>query len=122
MKPTHEHKSLHSKYFAYQIGNLKNIKPLQWWNAIKWIAGMRPASATEFFLYKLHIEGHFDHSCELEITNAINAVFLEPMEHYELLHAVTINKEDSSPETAVLSALTKLTPHKVARPDCCIGN
>lgn len=52
--------------FVSKKSNLKNIKASQWWGALKWITGMRPASASECLLSNLHIKGHFDHSSNLQ--------------------------------------------------------
>ena len=72
-----------------------------------------------------HYGESFENSSDVEIANAVNAAFLEPMEPYEPLHAISTNENDSAAlsitEPAVLSALTKLNARKAAGPDG-IGN
>ena len=113
--------SLCSKYFASKISALKNTKTSQWWNTVKWVAGMVPASASECLLSNLQLEDHFNHSSNHDTANTINSAFLEPMEHYQPLNTVQIQAEDSVAltitEPAVLSALSKLNPRKAAGRD-----
>ncbi|XP_022787043.1 uncharacterized protein LOC111327189 [Stylophora pistillata] len=78
-------KSLRSIYYASKVNNLKNIKPSQWWSAVKRIAGMNPASSSESLLSNPQLGDSFDHLSDVELANAINAVFLESMKHYQLL-------------------------------------
>ncbi|XP_022785410.1 uncharacterized protein LOC111325784 [Stylophora pistillata] len=118
-------KSLRSKYYARKVNNLKNIKPSQWWSGVKRIAGMNPASSSESLLSSLQLGDSSDRLSDVELANAINAVFLEPMKHYQPLFAVPTVVEDSDmpliPEIDVLHALINLNPRKAAAPDD-IGN
>jgi len=63
----------------------------------------------------------FIHTSNIEIANAINLAFLEPMVYYQPLNSVPIQEEGSvAPaitEPAVQFALTKLNPRKAAGPD-----
>jgi len=77
------------------VNNLKNTKPLQWWSAVKQIAGMNPASSSESLLSNLQLGDSFDRPSDAELANAINAVFLEPTKHYQPLYAVSTEVEDS---------------------------
>ncbi|XP_022806735.1 uncharacterized protein LOC111343809 [Stylophora pistillata] len=67
----------------------------------------------------------FDRLSDVELANAINLVFLEPMKHYQPLYAVPTVVEDSDmpliTEIDVLHALINLNPRKAAGPDD-IGN
>ena len=72
---------------------------------------MTPASSPECLLSNLRIGGSFGNSSNVDIANAVNAAFLEPMEPYEPLHVISTNEDDSGAlsitELTVLSALTK---------------
>lgn len=84
---------------------------------------MTPAFSQECLLSNLRVGDSFENSSDVEIANAINTAFLEPMEPYEPLHVISTNVDDvfSITEPAVLSALLKLDPRKAAGPDG-IGN
>ena len=111
-------KVLLSNYYASKVNHLKQTKPSQWWSAVKRIAGM--ALASNSLLTNLQFESS-DRLSEQDIANLINSAFLEPTKSFQRLKSVPPNSEDLSPltlpEPAVLSALKKLNPQKVAGPD-----
>ena len=88
--------------------------------AIKRIAGMTPASVSDTFISSLQVEGT-DGLSQQNIANMINATFVEPLESFQRLESVPTPEEESTPliipESAILSALEKLNPCKVAGPD-----
>ena len=90
-----ERKSLRSRYYVSKISNLKNTKPSQWWPAAKQIAGMTPASASDCLLSNLRCVDRLEHTSDLEISNAVNTAFLEPMKFYKPLHPITLEEDDS---------------------------
>ena len=86
---------------------------------------MAPASASDCLLSQLRYADRFEHSSDLEIANAVNTAFLDPMKFYQPLHPVTLEEDVSEAltvtEPAVLAALGKLNPLKAAGPGG-IGN
>ena len=115
-----ERKVIRGRYFASKVRQLKKTKPSQWWGAVKRIAGMVPAMGSESLFSQLHIEG-YDSLPPQDIANRINNAFLEPREPFQCLETPAPFEEDpivfNISETAVLSALKKLNPHKVSGPD-----
>ena len=79
-----ERKRLRSKYFLLKVNHLKNIKPSAWWNEVKRISGMQPASNSENLLSQIHID-QVDTGNPLSVANKINSAFLEPMQDYQPL-------------------------------------
>lgn len=76
-----ERKTLRGRYYASKISQLKYSKPSQWWNSVKRIEGMTPASVSDTVISSLHVEGT-DGLSELNIANVINAAFVEPLESF----------------------------------------
>ena len=82
---------------------------------------MNPASSSGSLLSNLHLGDSFDRLSDAELANAIIAVFLESTKHYQPLHAVPIEVEDSDvpliTEFKVLYSLTNLNPRNIRQLD-----
>ena len=113
-------KTLRGRYYASKVSQVKYSKPSQWWKSVKRIAGMTPASDSDTVISSLQVKGT-DGLSEQNIANMINAAFVEPLESFQRLESVPTPEEGSTqliiPESAILSALEKLNPRKVAGPD-----
>lgn len=119
-----ERKSLRSKYFSRKVNHLKHTKPSSWWNAVKRISGMQPASNSENLLSQIHVN-HVDTGNPLSVANKINTAFLEPMQEYQPLTnnlaSVDYNDPDNEifelTEYTTCNILQKLNPRKAGGPD-----
>ena len=49
----HERKTLRGRYYASKVSQLKYSKPSQWWNSVKRIARMTPASGSDTIISSL---------------------------------------------------------------------
>ena len=51
-----ERKTLRGRYYASKVSQLNYSKPSQWWNSVKRIAGMTPASSSDTVISSLRVE------------------------------------------------------------------
>ena len=117
-----ERKVLRSRYYASRVANLMNVKPSQWWNEIKKLSGMIPATPTEDIHAQLHVDG-LDGKSNKDIANLINTALLEPMQEYQSLDSLPPVDNDSEvltlDESSVHSALVRLNPRKALVQTAC---
>lgn len=106
-----ERKTCRANFFSSKVQHLKETKPSQWWNDVKKIAGMTPATGSDDLRSQLHLDQIDDLDLQ-GIANLINYAFLEPMQDYQPLDSLPpYDGEFVAPvlsETDVYSALRKL--------------
>ena len=100
---------------------MKGENPKAWWKEVRRLSGMQ--SRTGDLLSQMNVEGIEDLSM-LELANAINTAFLEPLEEYRLpCPPLRLPLEENSPEflvvpkERVLKQLSRLNPAKACGPD-----
>ena len=108
------------KYYATKVANLKTTKPSQWWNEVKMIAGMDPATSGEDIYSYLGLDGITMRS-NLDTGNMINTALLEPMRDCLFLSPLAcppLFSENSEVLTISPSeVLLELNPRKAGGPD-----
>ena len=117
---------MNEKYFeadttTQRLRTLKNVRPSQWWNEIRKISGMIPATPTANIRSQLHIDGLSGKSNK-DIADLINSVLLEPVQEYQPLYRLPAVDSDSEVPTLddvslVQSALSRLNLRKACGPD-----
>ena len=71
-----ERKSLRGKSYASKVNNLKDLKPSQWWSAVKHISRLISGWAPKACYPICNLQGLENNSCNPELANVINAAFL----------------------------------------------
>ena len=99
---------------------LKNTKPSMWWNEVKKISGMVPATSNVDIRSQLHIGG-IDGKSNKYVADLINTSLLEPMQAYQPLACLPPFDEKSEvlklDVYSVYSRLLTLNPRKACGPD-----
>ena len=74
-------KTCKAEYYKSRVQQMKGENPKAWWKEVGRLSGMQ--SRTDDLLSQMNVEGIEDLSM-LELVNAINTAFLEPLEEYRL--------------------------------------
>ena len=115
-----ERKICRARFFSSKVQHLKESKPSQWWNDVKKIAGMTPATGSDDFCSQLHLD-QIDVLDLQGIANLINNALLEPMQEYQPLDSLPPHDEKFvAPvlsQADVYCVLQKRNPRKASGPD-----
>ena len=120
-----ERKACRAKYFQAKVEHLKECKPSAWWNEIKKLSGIYPASSETSYVTKAlqHLYGPSD---DITLSNIINKAFLSPMRSFTPLPAdyviLPTNSATQQPalvvsNESVFRKLMKLNRSKAHGPD-----
>ena len=114
-------KTCKAQYYKSRVQQMKGENPKAWWKEVGRLSGMQSRAGD--LLSQVNVEGIEDLSM-LELTNAINTAFLEPLEEYRLpCTPPRLPLEENSPEflvvpeERVLKQLSRLNPAKACGPD-----
>ena len=114
-------KTCKAEYYKSRVQQMKGENPKAWWKEVERLSGMQSRAGD--LLSQMNVEGIEDLSM-LELANAINTAFLEPLEEYRLpCPPPRLPLEEDSPEflavpeERVLKQLSRLNPAKACGPD-----
>jgi hypothetical protein len=102
-----ERQVFRNRYYTSKVAKLKNTKPRQWWNDVKRIAGMAPATLTGDIIRSdpLQIDG----KSNKVIADLINTALLEPMQEYQALDCLP--SIDDNSEIIISSMFLRCIQH-----------
>jgi hypothetical protein len=115
-----ERKVLKAKFYHSKVEHMKQENPKVWWKEVKRLCGSK--SFTDDLINQIQVES-IENLSKVELAEAINKAFLDPLEEYrspQPLNRLPVEESAVYPKVSELQvqvALAKLNPSKACGPD-----
>ncbi len=116
-----ERKVAKAKFYQSKVEHMKQENPKAWWKEVKRLCGSK--SFTDDLINQIQVES-LENLSKVELADAINKAFLDPLEEYRLpqpLNRLPVEEESAVypkvSELQVQVALAKINPSKACGPD-----
>ena len=110
-----------AKFYQSKVEHMKQENPKAWWKEVKRLCGSK--SFTDDLISQIQVES-LENLSKVELADAINKAFLDPLEEYRLpqpLNRLPVEEESAVypkvSELQVQVALAKINPSKSCGPD-----
>ncbi len=110
-----------AKFYQSKVEHMKQENPKAWWKEVKRLCGSK--SFTDDLINQIQVES-LENLSKVELADAINKAFLDPLEEYRLpqpLNRLPVEEESAVypkvSELQVQVALAKINPSKACGPD-----